>query len=244
MATRYLQLDWKSSNLYEYNKSQEEGFEKHTSESGNVSYRKYEKKGITGEMLNIGVRDSKIGQQLTMALKDDADVVNVIQFNLYDQRNQVDSSYPESVIAHLGNLKKGETYTVFPYNLTEASQKSYDESTEGREVREKYFDRRAVSFKQDGVKVNTYLSYKDGDKTSVPRLNWTEDRFNKGKKKPTAASLEAKNDFLLDELARAVDGHLAYEGTDSNSSTPSATPPKQETKKEESNKREKMDLPF
>lgn len=213
MATRYLQLDWKSSNLYEYSKNEQEGFEKHTSDSGKVTFRKYEKKGITGELLNVGVRDSKIGQLLTLAFKVDGNIT-VVQFNLYDQRNQVDNTYPEAIIAHLGNLKKGETYTVVPYNLTKEAQKTYDEKTDGREVRDKYYDKRAVSFKQDGVRVDMYLSYAEGEELSIPRLDWKEDRFNEGKKKPTAVSLEARNEFLLDQLEKAVQGHLAYESTE------------------------------
>ena len=51
MATRYLQLDWKSSNLYEYSKTEKEDFKEETSSKGNVSYRKYENKGITGEFI-------------------------------------------------------------------------------------------------------------------------------------------------------------------------------------------------
>lgn len=240
MATRYLQLDWKSSNLFEYSKTEKDGFEKHESSEGNTSYRKYEKKGITGKLLNAGVRDSKIGQQLGLAFKEDDGNIVVIQFGLFDQKGQVSNNYPESIIAHLGNLKSGETYTIYPYNLDADTQRKYDQETEGREERAKYYDRRAVSFKQNGEKVSTYLSYKEGDKLSIPRLDWKEDRFNKGKKKPTATSIEEKNNFLLAELERAVDGHLAYEANnDTNSNTPQ--PKKEEVIQEPV---ETSDLPF
>jgi len=224
MATRYLQLDWKSSSLYEYSKNDADGFEKHTADSGNVSYRKYEKKGVTGELLNVGVKDSNFGPQLKLAFKGpDGDTI-VAQFGLLDQSGQIDNTYPESIITHLGNLQKGQSYTMFPYNLDAAAQQKYDETTEGREVRAKYYDKRAVSFKIDGVRVQSFLTYKEGEATSVPRLVWKEKIVGGVKKnRPTAVSIEAKDDFLNDTLNGAVEGHLAYESTGSSTTSNTTT---------------------
>ena len=224
MATRYLQLDWKSSNLYEYSKTEKEDFKEETSSKGNVSYRKYENKGITGELLNVGVKDSNIGPQLKLAFKTPNGDTVVTQFNLFDQKGQVDNTYPESIIVHLGNLVKGQSYTMYPYNLDAATQKKYDETTEGREVRVKYYDKRAVSFKIDGVKVKSFLTYAEGQATSVPRLTWKKKMIGgEEKNRPSAVSIEAKDDFLNEALTAAVTGHLAYESTGSSTSSTSAT---------------------
>lgn len=240
MSKHYLSIDFKSSQLFEYSKEAKEGFEPQEGRSG---YRRFLNEGITGELLNVGVRDSKIGQQINVALKDENGDYNYIQIGLYDQKGNVDGSFGESLIRYLPHLKKGETYRFYPYNLTAETQKSNDES-QGKEVRSKYYDQRGISVKLNGdTKVDTISYNKRGEKDSnkIPNLEWKEVL---GKNKPTAVSLEAKNEFLLSIVSNAVDGHLKYEGN--TTSTP--TTQKQETKfepvEEQSFIAEDQDLPF
>ena len=215
---KYLQTDFKSSQFVEYSKESKEDF---VSEEGRKGYRKYYNEGVTGTLLNAGVRDSKIGQQLVITLLVEGDYVN-LQVPLYDQKGNVDNNFAESVIKFLPNLKKQNDYRFYPYNISAEVQEKGDKEA-GKEVRAKYYDSRGISVKrvtEEGlVKVEAaYMYNKKGEKdpTRVPSLEWKKDRT--GKNKPSAVSLEAKNEFLLSKLMDAVDGHLAYESNNSTSS--------------------------
>lgn len=221
--SRYLSVDFKSSQLFEYSKEAKEGFE---AQEGRSGFRKYFNEGITGELLNVGVRDSKIGQQINMALKDIEGEINVIQVGLYDQKGNVDNNFAESLISYLPSLEKGRMYRFFPYNLTAETLEESDKKA-GKELQKKYYDKRGISLKEGGEVSITKLGYnKKGEKdsTKIPSLEWKKDPT--GKNKPSAVSLEAKNEFLLSKLMEAVDGHLKYEG---NNTTTNSTPSRANT---------------
>jgi hypothetical protein len=81
---------------------------------------------------------------------------------------------------------------------------------------------------EKGDKVEPFLEYSKEPKgeKQIPNLEWKEIA---GKNKPTAVSLEAKDEFLYNYLKSAVDGHLKYEGgASSNSTTTTNSAPKTE----------------
>jgi hypothetical protein len=217
--TIYNQLDFKTSRLYEYSKTEKEGFEEHVNTVGTKSYRKYQNSGVTGTLANVSVKESKIGDQLNITLRDEDGNYLQNQFSLYDQNGFVDNNFCEGIISKLRNMKKGEIYTIYTWILSPEDQRSYDEDTQGREVRAKYYDRRGVSIKCNGQRVDNYIKFETDDRPFVeggnvsPKIQWVDNKAKPGKKKKSAASSERRSDFFIMELMNAVDGHLAYDDT-------------------------------
>lgn len=214
MAKIYLQLDYSNSEMYEYSKTEKEGYVPYTSSTGNTTYRKHYPKGVYGTLLNVGVRESNYGDNLQVSLKNGEDFVH-LQFGLYDQKGNIENRYAESLIRYIPNMKKGEGYRIFPYKISAEDQKKQDVE-QGNEVRGKYYDLTGVSVKYADVeaetvsdKVEPALLYAGSGGDVIPRVEWKENRA--GKKMPDPVALAQKNDFLLDKLMEAVEGHLAYE---------------------------------
>lgn len=236
MSKIYLQVEGKTGRVYEYSKTAKEGFEEHTSSNSNVSYRKYYNKGVFGTLLNVGVRESKIGEQLIVSLKNGNDFVN-LQFALYDQNGNIENRYAESLIRFLPVLKKGEGYRFYPYAIEPEGDEKYPRygvsvvssaNPENEEV---------------GEKVEPYLTYsKEPSKdTDIPKAKW---KMVAGKNKMIA---DDKNEFLYNHLKSAVDGHLAYEGSSNTSQTtskPSNDLPKPSAEEAFPPNEEEDDLPF
>lgn len=243
MATTYLQIEGKTGSVFEYSKEESSGYEKHTSINGNVSYRRYLKKGLYGTLQNISVRDSVIGQQIQISVKNDEGEYEVLQLPLYNQTGNIDNRYAESLIRFLPILKAGQNYRFYPYAI-EDNKTGY--TTYGVSVRE-VID---LENQKVGEKVEPHLTYpkKDAElkETDIPRLEWKEIA---GKNKPSAVSLEQKDEFLYKHLKQAVDGHLAFEGnvssdntTESNAKVETKVETKVEAKVEEDDDLD--DLPF
>ena len=110
--TIYNQLDFKTSRLYEYSKTEKEGFDEHVNTVGTKSYRRYQNSGVTGTLANVSVKESKIGDQLNVTLRDEDGNYLQNQFSLYDQNGFVDNNFCEDIISKLRNMKKGEVYTT------------------------------------------------------------------------------------------------------------------------------------
>jgi hypothetical protein len=186
LSKNYLQLEFGSGLFFEYSKEPKEGYEQHTSKNNNVSYRKYYRKGVTGVLDSVTIYEGKFGQQISISLKSGDDIYYV-PIDIYDQKGQVDT-YAESVIKFLPNLNKGMEITIFPYNFTPENET---------------YSKVGVSFTYEGVKMkpaltNSYIN-REGVKVEgdIPALVWVE---KLGKRKPSAASIEAKDDFLLNTL--------------------------------------------
>lgn len=228
---KYLQIEGKTGRVFEYSKTEKEGFEKYESSTGNVSYRKYYNKGVFGTLLNVSIRDSKIGEQLQVSVKNGDDYVN-LQFPLYTEKGNIDNRYAESLIRFLPNLEKGKGYRFYPYSI-ENEETGYN--TYGISV----IESPNPEAEEKGEKVEPFLQYSKEPKgeKEIPNLEWKKVA---GKNKPSAVSLEAKDEFLYGYLKKAVDGHLKYEGSSSSSSNSSSNTPKSNS---ESTTAPKQDAP-
>ena len=221
---KYLQLDQGKGSFFEYSGSEKEGFEKFESNSGNISYRKYYHKGVDGVLESVSLADGKFGKQIQVGVRA-TDDVHLFQLDVYDQKDNV-STFAEELIKFLPNMNKG----------AEISFNSYNFVPEGEQ-----YSRRGFSIKVDGEKLNRALSnsyYKKEDGSlvegDIPAIKWVK---KLDKNKPSLASLEAKNDYLLDVLAKETD-RLKF--VKDSSYTPNTEKPKAQSVKLD----EDDDLPF
>ena len=227
MSKIYLQIDGKSGRLYEYSKDQKEGFEEYTNTAGSVSFRKYYNRGAYGTLLNVGVRDSKLGQQISTVLKLKNDYI-YLQMHLYDTKGNVENRYAESFIRFLGNLKKGTAYRLFPYCIEDAIEASNGKTYNSYGVSVALADLSGEEPTTED-KVEAALIYskdKTGDNI-IPSLVFEK---KLGKNRPTAISIATKNEFLLSVLESAVDGHLKYEANSNFDNQSESSAPKEEDK--------------
>jgi len=216
MTKNYLQLEFGSGLFFEYSKDEKQGYDKHTSTQGNVSYRKYYKEGVSGVLESVSIYEGKFGNQISMNIKNGDDVYYV-PVDIADQKGNVDT-YAESLIKFLPQLEKGMNISVRGYNFTPDGEK---------------YAKIGISFSVDGEKVksemtNAYINKEgvlvEGD---IPAITWKKDAL--GKNKPTAVSLEAKNDYLLEVLKVQTDRLKWVQGEQAKQE--SAPQPKAETPK-------------
>jgi hypothetical protein len=218
MNKEYLQLAFGKGKFYAYSKTEKEGYEPHTNTKGDVTYRKYYD-SVRGVFESAGFYDSNFGKQVSLRFKD-GETVYIAQFQLFDQKNSIDT-YAASLVSTLPNLNKGEEYIMTTFNFIPEGEK---------------YAKIGVSFKSpDGVKVERALSnsyYKNGELVAgdIPALEWVEKR---GKKMPSAASVEMRDDYLYGVFEKEVE-RLGYEASAhqpaSHSSEPAPEPAKVSTK--------------
>jgi hypothetical protein len=202
LSKNYLQLEFGSGYFFDYSKEEKDGYVKHTSTKGNVSYRKYFKDGVSGILESVSIYDGKFGQQISMNIKD-GDEIYYLPVDIYDQSKQVDNTYAESLIKLLPLLEKGQNVTVTGYNFKPEDSK---------------YSRIGISIKVSGEKLKSEITnsyYKDGELVpgDVPPIVWVE---KLGKKKPSAASIEAKDEFLL-SILEAETERLTWKNENTNS---------------------------
>lgn len=222
MNKNYLQLEFSTGLFFIYSGEEKQGYDKHTSTKGNVSYRKYFKDGVTGVLESVSIFDGRFGKQISMTLKNGNDIY-YLPVDISDQKGSVDT-YAESLIKLLPNLEKGENLTVRGYNFT----------PEGEQ-----YAKIGISISKDGEKIKTALTnsyYKGGElvEGDIPALVWKENAL--GKKKPSASSQEAKDDYLLEVLKRETE-RLKWESGSSNQQQP-------KTAKGDKKEEEYDELPF
>lgn len=230
MTKNYLQLEFGSGLFFDYSKDEKQGYEKHTSTKGNVSYRKYYKDGITGILESVSIYEGKFGNQISMNIKNGDDVFYV-PVDIADQKGNVDT-YAESLIKFLPQLEKGMNISVRGYNFTPEGDR---------------YSKIGISFSVDGVKIksemtNAYMN-KEGVLVAgdIPALVWKKDAL--GKNKPSAVSQEAKNDYLLEVLKVQTDRLKWVSGSpESPAPQPQVEAPKPSAPS--SNVTELDDLPF
>ena len=211
MTKNYLQLEFSTGLFFKYSKNEEQGYEKHVSTKGNTSYRKYFKDGITGVLESASVYEGSFGNQISLNVKNGNDVYYV-PVDIADQKGNVDT-YAESLIKFLPQLEKGMNIAVRGYNFTPEGDK---------------YAKIGISVSVDGQKLKANMSNAYFNKEGVlvpgdiPAVAWKKDAL--GKNKPTAVSLEAKNDFLLEVLKRETERLKWVQGE--NSSAPATEAPK------------------
>jgi hypothetical protein len=187
----FLQLEFGSGQFFDYSKDEKEGYVKHTSTKGNVSYRKYEKDGVSGILESASIYEGKFGNQISLNIKN-GDNVYYVPVDIADQKGNVDT-YAESLIKVLPKLNKGDKVLVRGYNFTPEGDK---------------YSKIGISITANGEKLkgltNAYVD-KEGNAVAgdIPGLVWKKDAL--GKNKPTAVTLEAKNDYLLEVLKKETE---------------------------------------
>lgn len=240
LSKNYLQLEFGSGHFFDYSKEEKDGYVKHTSTKGNVSYRKYYKDGVSGILESVSIYDGKFGQQISITIKE-GDEIYYLPVDIYDQSKQVDNTYAESLIKLLPLLEKGQNVTITGYNFKPEDSK---------------YSKIGISIKVSGEKLKSEITnsyYKDGELVAgdIPAIVWVE---KLGKKKPSAASIEAKDEYLLSILERE-EARLTWKNNDNQNSSneaPKEQAPKQEAAKSEpeapamppSNSDDDDDLPF
>jgi hypothetical protein len=210
MNKNYLQLEFSTGLFFKYSKNEEQGYEKHVSTKGNTSYRKYYKEGITGVLESVSIYEGSFGNQISLNIKNGNDVYYV-PVDIADQKGNVDT-YAESLIKFLPQLEKGMNIAVRGYNFTPEGDR---------------YAKIGISVSVDGQKLKANMSNAYFNKEGVlvpgdiPAVAWKKDAL--GKNKPTAVSLEAKNDFLLEVLKRETE-RLKWVQGENSSAPPTETP--------------------
>lgn len=190
MASVYLQLDYGKGKFFQYSKEEQEGYEKHENTKGTVSYRKYID-AIQGELVSMRIEKNeklKGAEELTVSLKDtDGNYINAT-FGLLDSKDNY-SSFSESLIRHLPNMKRGEIYYIQPFNF---------KNDKDREL--KGFSIKINDSKGEKVqKLSQSYIGKDGVTVAgdIPAVIWVEKR---GKNTPDKT---AQQDYLYEVLEKA-----------------------------------------
>lgn len=196
--SKYLNIQFNDGRVYEKSNEPKDGYEEFISTKGNKSYRKYYPKGIFGTLTAIEKRDSPIGEQIQLTLKDKTGEYLNVQMGLYDANGNIDNRFAESFIRTLPNIKVGENYRIFPYVIEASEQSKYGAS--GVSVVKADIENETAN-KED--KVETAFRYlkrdEEATENDVPKLVFKEQR---GKNRPTAASMEEKTNFLYDVLMK------------------------------------------
>lgn len=174
MSTIYLQNDFKSGTAYEYSKNEGEGFEKHESQTGKVSYRKYYRKGIYGTYKGISVRETKFGDNLSIQMQTKEGDTIYFQLAMYDQKDNF-TNYAVSLIRVLPSMEVGKDYRVFPYAI---DNEDTGRTAFGVSVREADLEIMEAS-KEKLPLVSITYSVKDGDgykevPGDIPAIDWVK----------------------------------------------------------------------
>jgi len=186
----YLQLDKTQGQFYLYSKDEKSEYKKHESTTGKVTYRKYFDKGVTGTLDSVTIYESSYGKEISFSILDGNNQYYA-PIGIFDQRNNI-NNYAESVIKFLPLLEKKQNILLYPYRFTPEGEK---------------YAKVGVSFTVNGEKIKPALSNsyynREGDLVpgDIPAIKWVK---KLGENKPSAASLEAKDEYLLEQLELAV----------------------------------------
>lgn len=209
MKKEYLQLSFKDGKFYAYSKTQEDEYVEHKSSTGNVTYRKYYD-NVSGALESVSMVKTDLGEKISLRFKTVSGDVQIAQFNIFDSKGNVDR-FAESLVSFLPNLQKGGVYILSAYNFIPEKEQ---------------YAKVGVSIKdENGAKVERALSnsyYKEGKlvEGDIPAIEWVEKR---GKKMPSASSLEAKTDYLYGVMEKesARLGYVASAHEPANHTAPS-----------------------
>ena len=202
MANKNYIQSFYDGSLFEYSKTQKEGFVEHTNTKDKVSYRKYYNKGVGGELLWINRKNNQFlnnREELEFVLASGEDKYYVTFPVLSSNGDEVDD-FVEQIVRVLPALNKGEVININNWRMNKG------DTIDGDVVK---YTNSGVTFKNgEGVKIDPTLSYQttSNPKGDIPQLQWKEIA---GKNRPTAASKEGKLEFLYGILVEETD-RLAY----------------------------------
>jgi len=262
MANKYLQIEFKSGNLFEYSKEQKEGFEEHKNSKGNVSYRKYYKEGIFGVYKGTTLRDTDFGKEVSIFMVDGNGDNNFISFPLFDQSKNI-AAYAESLITVLPSMEQNYVYRIFPYTMEKegSKYKSYGVSVKHADITDK-------TVREDFPLARLTYTYtnKSGELVNgdVPAVVWKEnfdgskikDQFEKNKflhevlVKYASESVKVSNKVTGGEAPRPYGQQATKAPTEQpkkeevSESVKGTVAYEQEQPKVENQKSSKVDLPF
>ena len=217
MKTHWLDLDFGLTQFYEYSKDEQEGYTKHTTTSGNVSYRKYFNKGVFGILQSVNVLDTNFGQKLAVRVMLDEDIY-VMKFPLTSDKGLFDNRFGEPLICLLPNLVKNGAYRFFPYAMEGTPKEGQQPKTfYGVSVKTANLDTLEAIDKVEPA----WVRGKRDEPVAANHIPALVFKTKLGKLLPTASSVEVKEDFLEALLTKEIE-RLGYVA---NSETPAASAP-------------------
>jgi hypothetical protein len=173
----YLSLESSTGHLFEYSKEPKEGFEKHEFEKDNVtkvSFRRYFKHGIFGNLVNVTSKQSDFGTQMSICMEG-VDEKFFISFALFTPKNQI-TDWARTVISYLPGLVEGKPYRFYPYVIeNERNGKTY--KNYGCSFRFARLSDNAIDDVNLPPQLTAIIVNKDGEVTrdgDIPPIEWEE----------------------------------------------------------------------
>lgn len=236
MATKYLQVNYQDGAIFQFSKTEQEGYEPHTNTKGVVSYRKIYNKGLYGTLKAVTLRDSDFGKEVSISVLDKAGDTNYLNLPLFDAKKNL-ASYAESFITVLPSLKLNNPYRFYAYNIKEEGQKY---SKVGISVAHANLEAETAD-KENKIAKLTYTYTKDGKevKGDVPAILWEEDYTG-----ARTMNATAKNKYLYDILMANVGESTQSTTQPAKPSPPTATPQEAFAPATNVKEDEPDDLPF
>jgi len=205
MKTHWLDLDFGLTQFYEYSKDEQEGYAKHTTASGKISYRKYFNKGVFGILQSVNILETDFGQKLAVRVMLDEDIY-VMKFPLTSDKGLFDNRFGEPLICLLPNLAKNVAYRFFPYSMEGTPKEGQQPKTfYGVSVKIADLDTLEVSDKVGPA----WVRGKRDEPVAANHIPALVFKTKAGKMLPTASSVEAKEDFLDALLTKEIE-RLGY----------------------------------
>lgn len=116
-GTTYLQLDYGKKSMYIYSPDEKDGYEKHTSNSGKVTYRKYVN-AVTGKVTGAYFRDNNFGGTNFNLVFEDG-----------DEKYSVQMSIDDSVFSNLArSIKNIDVSKDLRFSVYESKSKTSDKT--------------------------------------------------------------------------------------------------------------------
>jgi hypothetical protein len=168
----YLQVEFKSGNVFEFSKDEKQGFEEHKNSKGVVTYRKYYKEGIYGIYKGTTIRDTKFGREVSIHLVDSYGNNCFLSLPLFTQKKTI-APYVESFITVLPSMEKEYVYRVFPYSMQRegTEYKNYGVSVMHADMYEKTVRKDYPLERLSYGKWGENEEWIDGD---IPKAEWVE----------------------------------------------------------------------
>ena len=143
-GTTYLQLDYGKKSMYIYSPDEKDGYEKHTSNSGKVTYRKYVN-AVTGKVTGAYFRDNNFGGTNFNLVFEDG-----------DEKYSVQMSIDDSVFSNLArSIKNIDVSKDLRFSVYESKSKTSDKTYFGLSVPNFffffYFDKDQLGFSANSV---------------------------------------------------------------------------------------------